>query len=258
MREYYSSLSCYITGLIQQIRACGHIYEYEAYILESFDRFCIEQKSHCRNNYMRSGDAVGNSTAHRRKEYPQSAGLVCTPACTLHAITWGESVHSQAFCIGDGGCAAYLLPGGIGEFLLGCRCVCAATTYLSSVGSDLPSAISPFLLLRSPCPRDPSLHQHYSVSSLLRSPPPPRTAMSAPHGVPVAAHAPAPPGLLVLPVISSSDMPSSGLLGSHRSALPQQRRPSPFLSRVGSNITRFEACSTFTHVTACLFADPPK
>jgi len=43
MREYNSSLACYITGLIEQKRACGYIYEYEAYILMSFDRFCIEQ-----------------------------------------------------------------------------------------------------------------------------------------------------------------------------------------------------------------------
>jgi len=43
MREYNSSLACYITGLIKQKQACGYIYEYEAYILESFDRFCIEK-----------------------------------------------------------------------------------------------------------------------------------------------------------------------------------------------------------------------
>ena len=42
MREYNSSLACYITGLIMQKQACRYIYEYEAYILESFDLFCIE------------------------------------------------------------------------------------------------------------------------------------------------------------------------------------------------------------------------
>lgn len=45
MKEYSSSLACYIIGLIKQKQACGYIYEYEAYIFESFDRFCIE------NNY---------------------------------------------------------------------------------------------------------------------------------------------------------------------------------------------------------------
>jgi len=42
MREYHSSLGGYITGLIEQKRACGYIYEYEADILESFDRFCLK------------------------------------------------------------------------------------------------------------------------------------------------------------------------------------------------------------------------
>lgn len=43
MRTYKSSLACYITGLIEQKQACGYIYDYEAYILEFFDRFCIEK-----------------------------------------------------------------------------------------------------------------------------------------------------------------------------------------------------------------------
>ena len=43
MREYNSSLACYITGLIKQKPACGYSYDYQAYILESFDRFCIEK-----------------------------------------------------------------------------------------------------------------------------------------------------------------------------------------------------------------------
>ena len=43
MREYKSSLAPYIIGLISQKRACGYKYDFEAYILESFDRFCIEQ-----------------------------------------------------------------------------------------------------------------------------------------------------------------------------------------------------------------------
>jgi len=39
--------------------------------------------------------------------------------------------------------------------------------------------------------------------------------------------------------------------------LAQQRRPSPKFRRVGFHITLFEACSTFTRVTACLFAKSP-
>ena len=36
------------------------------------------------------------------------------------------------------------------------------------------------------------------------------------------------------------------------------RRPSPLFKRVGSCITRFEACSTFNHVPACVLAKSPK
>jgi hypothetical protein len=44
---------------------------------------------------------------------------------------------------------------------------------------------------------------------------------------------------------------------SHRS-LPQRQRPSPTYRRVGFRIPLFEACSTFTHVIACIFVKPPK
>ena len=43
MREYRSSLAPYISGLIKQKKACAYAYDYEAYVLESFDRFCIEE-----------------------------------------------------------------------------------------------------------------------------------------------------------------------------------------------------------------------
>ena len=42
MRTYTSALGTYITGLIEQKQACGYVYEFEAYILEQFDRFCVE------------------------------------------------------------------------------------------------------------------------------------------------------------------------------------------------------------------------
>jgi hypothetical protein len=37
----------------------------------------------------------------------------------------------------------------------------------------------------------------------------------------------------------------------------QRWQPSPCQCRVGAHINRFEACSTFTRVTACLIAGPP-
>ena len=39
---------------------------------------------------------------------------------------------------------------------------------------------------------------------------------------------------------------------------PQRQRPSPLSCRVGVHIGRFEACSTFTHVTACRLAVSPE
>ncbi len=42
MKNYNSSLASYISGLIAEKHACGYIYEFEAYILERFDRFCTD------------------------------------------------------------------------------------------------------------------------------------------------------------------------------------------------------------------------
>jgi hypothetical protein len=39
--------------------------------------------------------------------------------------------------------------------------------------------------------------------------------------------------------------------------LHQHLRPSLFISQVGFRITLFEACSAFTHVTACMIAESP-
>lgn len=42
--QYRSELAPYILGLIRQKRSDGYIYEFEAYMLEHFDRFCIENR----------------------------------------------------------------------------------------------------------------------------------------------------------------------------------------------------------------------
>jgi len=39
---------------------------------------------------------------------------------------------------------------------------------------------------------------------------------------------------------------------------PNPQRPSPLLKRISSHVTLFEACSTFTHVPACVLAKSPK
>ena len=44
----------------------------------------------------------------------------------------------------------------------------------------------------------------------------------------------------------------------HVSIASPLTRPSPFCRRVGIRTSTFEACSGFTHVTACRIAQPPK
>src|SRR5258708_15674797 len=48
---------------------------------------------------------------------------------------------------------------------------------------------------------------------------------------------------------------SNGALPRQDSSLPVQ--PPPFFRRVGIHIVTFEACSSFTRVTACKVAHPP-
>ncbi len=49
---------------------------------------------------------------------------------------------------------------------------------------------------------------------------------------------------------------SFGVRDSQPLEFPQRRRPSPNNWRVGSHVKTFEACSVFTHVTACRLAAP--
>src|SRR5208337_1987942 len=84
-------------------------------------------------------------------------------------------------------------------------------------------------------------------------------------------HAPSPLGVsrvaLDLRVPTCRRHYPGGPLGSDRSwdglfhpfpIHPQRRRPSPSECEVGVHIGRFEACSTFTCVTACRLAASPK
>jgi hypothetical protein len=49
-----------------------------------------------------------------------------------------------------------------------------------------------------------------------------------------------------------------GTVYSNRFLARQRLRPSPYECKVGAHMGRFEACSTFTRVTACLLAASPK
>jgi hypothetical protein len=106
----------------------------------------------------------------------------------------------------------------------------------------------------------PSLHRHYPASSVLRASPPPQTARPVSHELPVDPQLRSPLGLPVLRLVPFVCMPSPiprqdrwarSLVLSHR------LRPSLDSPRVGSCITRFEACSAFTLVTACILAKSP-
>ena len=59
------------------------------------------------------------------------------------------------------------------------------------------------------------------------------------------------------PCIHAVAITPAGPLGARFALLPQRRRPSPRFRRVGSRIALFEACSAFTHVTACILAESP-
>jgi len=109
------------------------------------------------------------------------------------------------------------------------------------------------------------------VSTVLRASPPPQAARPIPRGRPVEGHAPSPLGVsrvaLDLRVPTCRRHYPGGPLGSDRSwgglfqpfpIHPQRRRPSPSDCKVGVHIGRFEACSTFTCVTACRLAASPK
>ena len=114
--------------------------------------------------------------------------------------------------------------------------------------------------LRPSLTKAPSLHQRYPASSVLRTFPPPHTAQPDSRELPVdrvchhrwgfpcccwsslpvrRRHYPAGPTVLV-----RSYCPSAAAI--------------PITRRVGSCVNRFEACSAFTHVTACMLAKSPK
>ncbi len=99
---------------------------------------------------------------------------------------------------------------------------------------------------------------------------PRRTGLSLAGG-PVEGHAPSPLGVsrvaLDLHVPTCRRHYPGGPLGPDRSwdglfqpfsIHPQRQRPSPSDCKVGVHIGRFEACSTFTCVTACRLAASPK
>ena len=108
-------------------------------------------------------------------------------------------------------------------------------------------------------PEAPFLDRNYPASSVVRASPPPWRP-----GLPLtgfrltrAHHRQGFPCCVLFPLPC---MPAPIPGGSGRClyrSLPGRHRSSPFPRRVDSRIARFEACSAFIHIPACMFAEPP-
>ena len=106
----------------------------------------------------------------------------------------------------------------------------------------------------------PSLHRHYPASAVVRASPPPHTAQPVSRELPVDPTCHLRwgfPCCLWSPLLACRRHYPGRFDGSCSLVLSHQHRPSPNLRRVGSCVAFFQACSAFTHVTACMLAKSP-
>ena len=119
----------------------------------------------------------------------------------------------------------------------------------------------PSLLRHPSTPVAPFLGGRYPASSLLRASPPPCRPSLPLSGsrLPRARHRQGFPCCCAfhLPCMPTP-LPRRKPAGALVARFPAGRRPSPNDRRVGFRINRFEACSVFTRVPACMVAEPPK
>ena len=114
--------------------------------------------------------------------------------------------------------------------------------------------------LRPPSTEAPSLHRSYPASSVLRASPPSQSARPFSRELPVDPYL---DRCWDFPCCVWSPLPACrrqypGRSDGIYSLVPfHQLRPPPKPGRVGSCISLFEACSAFTHVTACTLAKSP-
>jgi hypothetical protein len=114
--------------------------------------------------------------------------------------------------------------------------------------------------LRPPSTEAPSLRRSYPTSSVLRASPPSQSARPVSHELPVDPNR---DHRWDFPCCVWSPLPACrrqypGRSDGICSLVPfHSLRPSPKPGRVGSCISLFEACSAFTHVTACTLAKSP-
>ena len=110
------------------------------------------------------------------------------------------------------------------------------------------------------CTEAPSLHRHYSASSVLRASPPPHTAWPVSHELPVDLHCDHRWGFpcCVWSPMPTCRRPYPGRSDGARSLVPPHRqRPSLCNSQVGSCNYCFGACSAFLQVMACTLSESP-
>ena len=109
-------------------------------------------------------------------------------------------------------------------------------------------------------PEAPSLRRHYPASPVLQASPPPCRPNLTLAGCRLARATPPDRASRVasIPLFHACCRHyPGGTCRCVRRSLPDRCQPSPFLWRVGFRITRFEACSAFTHVAARMVAKPP-
>jgi hypothetical protein len=136
-----------------------------------------------------------------------------------------------------------------------------------SVLSDSSSITAPFLLHKHTRSEGPFLRRHYPASSVIWPSPTPRPAVALSDHVRSrdfhqSRASPTDPNHLPCMLCSLPRWIGTGARWLSNSALPRRGsslpvQPSPFFRRVGIHIITFEACSSFTHVTACKVAHPP-
>ena len=114
--------------------------------------------------------------------------------------------------------------------------------------------------MRSSLTEAPSLHPHYPASSVVRASPPPHTGRPVSRELPVDRyhdHRWGFPCCLWSPMRTCHRHYPGRSNGACSLVCLHCQRPSPCNSKVGSCNCFFEACSAFTHVTACTLAESP-
>jgi len=123
-----------------------------------------------------------------------------------------------------------------------------------------PVGLSPIGTSVSIAAQAPSLRRNYPASSVLRASPPSHTARPFSHELPVDPyrdHRWDFPCCAWSPLLACRRQYPGRSDGICSLVRFHSLRPSPKPGRVGSCISLFEACSAFTHVTACTLAKSP-